>query len=52
MLVYRVKKKNLTGGVVGIFQKLGDIGSDIAEWCTYKKLINAIFHAKSDSIGI
>ena len=29
------KKHLLTGGVVGIFQKLGDIGSDIAEWCTY-----------------
>ena len=28
-------KHLLTGGVVGIFQKFGDIGSDIAQWCTY-----------------
>ena len=31
----KIIKHLLTGGVVGIFQKFGDIGSDIAQWCTY-----------------
>ena len=28
-------KHLLTGGVVGIFDKLGDIESDLAQWSTY-----------------
>ena len=38
IFVDRVKKKIkhlLTGGVLGIFEKFGDIGSDIGLWCTY-----------------
>ena len=28
-------KHLLSGGVLGIFEKFGDIGSDIGLWCTY-----------------
>ena len=38
IFVCRVKKKikhPLTGGVVDLFDKLGDIESDLAQWCTY-----------------
>ena len=34
-MVFLMHFSLLTGGVLGIFEKFGDIGSDIGLWCTY-----------------